>query len=406
VADDRLTSDAYDANGNTVNSGGLTSVYDFENHLIQKGGATMVYDGNGNRVRKTVGGVTTKYLVDTLNPTGYAQVVYESIQGPGSNSETRNYTYGLDRISQTRNFSSGATQTSYYVHDGHGSTRALTDSTGNVTDTYDYDAFGNEIHSTGATPNEFLFAGEQYDPDLHLYYNRARYLNTTTGRFWTMDTHEAFGGDPRALHKYLYASADPVDRVDPTGNQDFISEVGELAITVSESAITVASEQGILEVVQAPVAVSALQTAVQWALTLLVLAPLVVQSGDNSPQRNGGVLQVQGKDMEDSPPNAAAVTAAGYKFSKNTLSWSWNLPAPLSGLTALQQLNGFIPLMNNTQIGRRTQAFIQAEQYIKNAMIAGGTGPVHKRFNANDPRVPDARVDIDVYAGRAFVPGP
>jgi YD repeat-containing protein len=168
-ADDRLTSDAYDANGNTVNSGGLTSVYDFENHLIQEGGATMVYDGDGNRVKKTVGGVTTKYLVDTLNPTGYAQVVYESIQGPGSNSETRNYTYGLDRISQTRNFSSGATQTSYYVHDGHGSTRALTDQTGNVTDTYDYDAFGNEIHSTGATPNEFLFAGEQDDATLNLF---------------------------------------------------------------------------------------------------------------------------------------------------------------------------------------------------------------------------------------------
>jgi hypothetical protein len=46
-----------------------------------------------------------------------------------------------------------------------------------VTDTYDYDAFGNLIHSTGTTPNNYLFAGEQFDPDLNLYYNRARYLN-------------------------------------------------------------------------------------------------------------------------------------------------------------------------------------------------------------------------------------
>jgi hypothetical protein len=30
----------------------------------------MVYDGDGNRVAKTVGGVTTQYLVDELNPTG------------------------------------------------------------------------------------------------------------------------------------------------------------------------------------------------------------------------------------------------------------------------------------------------------------------------------------------------
>ena len=55
---------------------------------------------------------------------------------------------------------------------------------------YDYDAFGNLIHSTGATPNNYLFSGEQYDPDLYLYYNRARYLNVATGRFWTMDAFE------------------------------------------------------------------------------------------------------------------------------------------------------------------------------------------------------------------------
>ena len=53
----------YDANGNTVSSGGITNTYDFENHLIGQGGATMVYDGDGNRVKKTVAGVTTTYLV-------------------------------------------------------------------------------------------------------------------------------------------------------------------------------------------------------------------------------------------------------------------------------------------------------------------------------------------------------
>jgi hypothetical protein len=58
-ADDRLTTDSYDANGNTIGSGGLTYSYDFENHLIQQGGATFVYDGDGNRVEKIAGGVTT-----------------------------------------------------------------------------------------------------------------------------------------------------------------------------------------------------------------------------------------------------------------------------------------------------------------------------------------------------------
>jgi RHS repeat-associated protein len=51
-------------------------------------------------------------------------------------------------------------------------------------------AFGNLIHSTGTTPNNYRYPGEQYDPDRHLYYNRARYLNTTTGRFWSMDASD------------------------------------------------------------------------------------------------------------------------------------------------------------------------------------------------------------------------
>lgn len=39
----------------------------------------MAYDGDGNRVSETAGGVTTTYLLDTLNPTGYSQVLHEYI---------------------------------------------------------------------------------------------------------------------------------------------------------------------------------------------------------------------------------------------------------------------------------------------------------------------------------------
>jgi YD repeat-containing protein len=96
-ADDRLASDSYDANGNTVLSGGVSDSYDFENHLTQHGAVTIVYDGDGNRVAETAGGVTTTYLVDTQNPTGYAQVVDELQSG----TVARSYSYGLERISET-----------------------------------------------------------------------------------------------------------------------------------------------------------------------------------------------------------------------------------------------------------------------------------------------------------------
>ena len=220
--DQFMVGDAYDANGNTTSSGGISNVYDFENHLIQKGGVSIVYDGDGNRVQKTVAGVTTTYLVDTLNPTGYAQVIGESFSTSSApNGEvSHNYVYGLELISQTRKFNVSGNQTTqqiFYAYDGHGSVRALTNTSGAVTDTYDYDSFGNLIHSTGSTPNNYLFVGEQFDPDLGLYYNRARYLNTSTGRFWTMDEYEGFDEDPETLHKYLYAAAEPVDASDPTG---------------------------------------------------------------------------------------------------------------------------------------------------------------------------------------------
>jgi RHS repeat-associated protein len=171
-----------------------------------------------------VAGVTTRYWVDVNNPTGYAQVLQEI---PPNNFPVQYY-YGLDLLERYDTNNSRAVR--YYVHDGHGSVRALTDSSGNVTDTYDYDAFGNEIHSTGTTPNNYLFAGEQYDPDLNLYYNRARYLNTSTGRFWSMDTYEGDDNDPLSLHKYAYTEDDPTTNLDLSGNE--IDEV-EAALSIS-----------------------------------------------------------------------------------------------------------------------------------------------------------------------------
>ena len=214
--DDRLSTETYDANGNTLTTGGKTVTYDFENRLksMTAGSVavTIQYDADGNRVAKTVAGVTTRYLVDDLNPTGYAQVVEEVTNGAVS----RQYTYGLQRISQTQQVANAWTP-AFYGYDGGGTVRLLTDSTGTVTDTYDYDAWGNTVNTTGSTPNVYLYRGEQYDPDLGLYYLRARYSNPLTGRFPTRDPDAGKIRTPATLHRYLYAGADPVNRVDPTG---------------------------------------------------------------------------------------------------------------------------------------------------------------------------------------------
>jgi RHS repeat-associated protein len=195
---------------------------------VQQGGATFVYDGDGNRVQKTVAGNLTLYFVDNVNPTGNAQVLAEET---ASTFVLTGYIWGLDLI--TRGTFSGSPV--YYVHDGHGSVRVLTDPNGTVTDTYDYDAFGNLIHQTGTTANNYLFADEQFDPNLNLYYNRARYLSTNTGRFWTMDTFEGDPQSPQSLHKYLYVSDDPINRRDQSGNIG----IDELAVGLAVASIAV-----------------------------------------------------------------------------------------------------------------------------------------------------------------------
>ncbi len=55
---------------------------------------------------------------------------------------TRQYTYGLQRIGEEQQISNVWTP-SFYGYDGGGNVRQLTNSTGAVTDTYEYDAFGN-----------------------------------------------------------------------------------------------------------------------------------------------------------------------------------------------------------------------------------------------------------------------
>jgi RHS repeat-associated protein len=225
-ANDRLLLDTYDANGNTTWSAGISSAYDFENHLTQQGSVTIVYDGDGNRVGESVAGVTTRYLVDTLNPTGYPQVMDELQNG----AVVRAYSYGLTRIGENQSLAASLSP-SFYGYDGHGNVRFLTDATGAVTDTYQFDAFGNLIASTGRTPNSFLYSAEQSDSALGLYYLRARYLNPQTGRFEVMDPEPGKIADPGTFHRYLYTRDNPVNLSDPTGRQELL----EYEVTVSSS---------------------------------------------------------------------------------------------------------------------------------------------------------------------------
>jgi YD repeat-containing protein len=163
-ANDRIATQVYDNNGNTINNG-LQNVYDFENHLVQRGNVQIVYDGDGNRVQETVAGQSVFYLVADVNPTGYPQVLEE--QDREGVPERKHYIWGLQGVGGLQRVTVGSgfaiqdiLVPFYFGLDGHGSVRYLTDPNGVVTDTYDYDAFGNLIAQTGTTQNNYLFAGD------------------------------------------------------------------------------------------------------------------------------------------------------------------------------------------------------------------------------------------------------
>jgi RHS repeat-associated protein len=216
-ANDRLTTDTYDNNGNTISFAGISNSYDFENRMTAHGAVIIVYDGDGNRVSETAGGTATKYLVDDHNPTGLPQVLDEIVSG----SVTRTYAYGLQRTSENQ-LISGTWTPSFYGYDGHGNVRFLTNSAGTITDSYTYDAFGMQIAHTGTTPNVFQYSGEWLDSNVGLYYLRARYLNQATGRFWTRDPVEGKKCCGLSWNPYIYVKQNPVNEIDPTGKEAII----------------------------------------------------------------------------------------------------------------------------------------------------------------------------------------
>ncbi len=209
----------YDADGNqiAVQEAARAVTYHY-NDLGRMSGAvvqslgqttleTYSYNGNGIRIAKNTDGIETRYLIDPNGSLSYVLAEYDADE-----NVTAYYTRGTELISRE---TSGEIR--YYQYDPNGSVRLLTDASGDVSDTYTFDAFGSLIFQTGTSGNSFLFQGEQYDSATGLYYLRARYMNPATGTFTTMDAYQGSTSDPMSLHKYLFANANPVMYSDPSG---------------------------------------------------------------------------------------------------------------------------------------------------------------------------------------------
>jgi RHS repeat-associated protein len=151
-------------------------------------------------------------------------VVEELTVSGGVTNLSKTYTHGLGLISQRL----GSGTVSFFGSDGLGSTRFLSGTNGTITETYAYDAYGTLIASNTTPSTVYLFTGQQWDPDIGLYYLRARYYSPHLGRFWTMDSFEGTKEDPLSLRKYSYCVGDPANRIDPSGNESLVSLMGAI----------------------------------------------------------------------------------------------------------------------------------------------------------------------------------
>jgi RHS repeat-associated protein len=222
----RTTVYGYDPNGaltsrmTAATGESITYGYDLEGRLSGAmitrtgGGHTTVittgyqYTDDGLRVREAStttidGGPPTtqvkRLLLDSNNPTGYAQVLEERTDAGGL---LATFVYGLEPLSQSQ-----GGMVSSYLLDGHSGLRLLTDATGVTLAAYRYDAFGNLLTTPGPVANPLLYQGERFDTTLGQYYLRARFYDVATGRFTVTDPF--FGNLHNPLRNYPRTALTP-----------------------------------------------------------------------------------------------------------------------------------------------------------------------------------------------------
>ena len=167
---------------------------------------SFTYDAEGLRTGKTVNGEKTVYVWDG------DQVVMELSKG---GAVQKRYIRGNDLVYADKGEN---TEKTYYVTDMHGNVVQLLDESGNVTKTYEYDSFGNEVKPEKKDENPYRYCGEYYDKETEEVYLRARYYEPGVGRFITRDTYTGESDEPLSLHLYTYCANDGVNVWDPSGH--------------------------------------------------------------------------------------------------------------------------------------------------------------------------------------------
>ena len=266
IWNDPGTTYSYDEDGNLIqecdktnSADPVTYEYTAENRLaaVKQGGVVLMavmYDGDNNRVfeldntykwedcygdevlipenQRTEDGNSPKEQLASLvkggfNAKGYTLTEYindinrentEVLAEYGADEKVRQaYTYGESGIGERISVDK-STESSYYLYDGRNSVTGILTETANLTNSYQYDSYGNLTSGTADGVNYYGYNGESTNVKTGLQYLRARYYNAENGTFTTEDSDLGTTENPLTRNRYAYTSNNPVNYDDPTGH--------------------------------------------------------------------------------------------------------------------------------------------------------------------------------------------
>ncbi len=210
-SNNQIVGGRYDLAGNQTLVNGNTLTYDAEGREVKNisnGTETYAYDGNSKRVGKS-------------GPTSVTTFVYDAL--------------GQLAMEVSSVATVPACVTCYLTDDHLGSTRLVTDGSGNVVARHDYLPFGYEIQASDNVGRGIQFGGydnvnqkftaKERDAESGLDYFGARYYGSALGRFTSPDWSAKPQAVPyvdlknaQSLNLYNYMRNNPLGGVDPDGH--------------------------------------------------------------------------------------------------------------------------------------------------------------------------------------------
>jgi len=205
---------AYDSNGNLTNAAGVAYEWDYDNRLTSVNGTEYLYDASGARVGRISGGTTNYFILDYRAP-----LKMPLAETDAAGNITRYYiwsSHGLLCHLDVNPANGSITAIRYYHADEQGSTLALTDETGAVTDQFAYGPYGQALGRTGSTDTPYQWLG-----GYGVYYDSTADLHLTLYRAYSTDMRRWLSADPMGIdgfeNLYAYGNLNPLFFVDPLG---------------------------------------------------------------------------------------------------------------------------------------------------------------------------------------------